>query len=65
MRTVLERWPDRRIEPLTCWVADGAEFAEYRWTGTPAGGGDPVEVVFAAILEFEDGRLRRWTDYRA
>ena len=65
MREVLERFPDRRIEVLGCWVADGAEFAEYRWTGTPADGGDPVEVVFGTVLEFTGSRLRRWANYRA
>ncbi|MGY1698220.1 nuclear transport factor 2 family protein [Geodermatophilus sp. SYSU D00766] len=65
MREVLARFPDRRIDLLDCWVAEGAEVARYRWTGTPADGGDPVEVVFLAVLEFDDGRLRRWANYRA
>lgn len=63
MRDVLERFPDRRIELLECWVADGAEVAMYRWTYTPPDGA-PVEVRFVAVLEFDDGHLRRWADYR-
>ncbi|WP_139177269.1 nuclear transport factor 2 family protein [Geodermatophilus siccatus] len=54
MHTVLERFPDRRMHLLECWVAAGAEVAEYSWTGTPAGGGDPVEVLFVAVLESPD-----------
>jgi hypothetical protein len=64
MLSVLERFPDRRIEVVDCWIADGAEFAEYRWRGTPAGGSDPVEMLFAAILAFEGARLRRWANFR-
>ncbi|PRY51633.1 SnoaL-like protein [Geodermatophilus tzadiensis] len=65
MRQVLERFPDRRMELLECWVAEGVEVARYRWTGTPADGGAPVEVLFVAVLEFEDGHLRRWANHRS
>ncbi len=65
MHTVLDRFPDRRIDLLECWVAEGAEVARYRWTGTPADGGDPVEVLFVTVLEYEDGHLRRWANYRS
>ncbi len=66
MRDVMKRFPDRRIELLNSWTADGAEFAEYRWTGTPAGGaGERIEMVFAALLEFRNGRLRRFANFRA
>jgi SnoaL-like protein len=64
MHSVLERFPDRRMELLECWVADGAEVARYRWTGTPTAGA-PVEVLFVAVLEFDDGHLRRWANYRS
>ncbi len=64
MRSVLERFPDRLIEVLNCWIADGAEFAEYRWRGTPAGGGESVDLLFAAILEFKGNSLRRWANFR-
>jgi len=45
MRQVLERFPDRSVEIVNSWHGDGAKFAEYRWTGTPADGGEPVEMT--------------------
>jgi len=64
MRSVLERYPDRRIQMLNCWVAEGAEFAEYRWIGTPADGGEPVEAMWATVVEFQGDRIYRWANYR-
>ena len=59
MQTVLDRFPDRKIEVLHSWVASGAEFAEYRWTGTPVDGGETRELIFATLLELDGDRLRR------
>ncbi|MGI8530542.1 MAG: nuclear transport factor 2 family protein [Geodermatophilaceae bacterium] len=64
MRQVLERFPDRRIEVLGSWRAEGAEFAEYRWTGTPAGGGQAVSMVFAAVIELDGGQMRRFANFQ-
>lgn len=64
MRQVLERFPDRRIEILRSWRGDGGEFAEYRWTGTPAGGGQPVTMTFAAVIELDDELMRRFANFQ-
>ena len=63
MQSILDRFPDRKIEILRSWVANGAEFGEYRWTATPADGGDPKELIFATVIELEGDRLRRWANF--
>ena len=64
MRQVLERFPDRRIEIMRSWRADAAEFAEYRWTGTPVGGGQPVTMTFAAVIELDGEQMRRFANFQ-
>lgn len=63
MRSILDRYPDRRIDLLRLWVATGAEFGEYRWTGTPADGGAPRELVFATVIELDGDRVSRWANF--
>ena len=63
MQTILHRFPDRKIEILRSWVANGAEFGEDRWTATPADGGDPKELIFATVIELDGDRLRRWANF--
>jgi hypothetical protein len=57
MEQVLAAFPDRRITLTRVGSGDGYEFAEGTWRGTPAGGGAPLTVTVAVIVEVEEGSI--------
>src|SRR5215471_6965639 len=64
MQQVLAAYPDRAITVIGVWSAGDVEFAEYRWVGTPAAGGDTIDSSWAVVAEYRAGRLLRQRHYR-
>jgi predicted SnoaL-like aldol condensation-catalyzing enzyme len=64
MQQVLAAYPDRAIHVIRAWAAGDLEFAEYRWQGTPAAGGDRVDSQWAVVIEYAQDRLLRQRHYR-
>lgn len=62
LRQVLAAYPGRHITLTHLAAGDGCEFAERRWEGTPAGGGDPLVVTGVVVVHVDGDRMtsQRW-----
>ena len=63
IRSLLERFPDRRVTVLRRFDGDDSAVVEYRWEGTPNAGGDPVTMSICSVFTTSAGQISSHRTY--
>lgn len=55
--TLIEQFPDLGYEQVSLRIGEGFWVAEWRMTGTPAGGGPQISCELIDVIEVRDGLI--------